>query len=149
MVESGTKYPHRISCPRSQRGRPCPATFQTANVQNVRLSRLFSSRAKRVSSHVFSGKTPFPNRNLLFSNTVNQSKTSIIEAFFSSSTTSMQRARQTSSIMSTTLRKLEAAPRVWVKRARQRLARRPCSRTTKSSMTKETGLIFKSVYTKS
>lgn len=81
---------------------------------------------------------------LLFLITVSYSKTSIIDTFFSSSSTSMDRERHTSSTMSTTLRKLEAAPCVWVKRARQRLARRPCSRTTYNSMTKATGFIFRS-----
>ena len=43
------------------------------------------------------------------------------------------------------LRKLDAAPWVWVNRARQSLARCPCSRTTKSSITNETGLILRSI----
>lgn len=65
-------------------------------------------------------------------------------ALFSSSSMSMYLFRQTSSITSTVLRKLEAAPRVWVNRARLKFARRPCSRTTNSSMTNATGLILRS-----
>lgn len=77
--------------------------------------------------------------------TITQANTSHMASFFSWSSTSMQRARQTSSMMSITFLKLEAAPFVCVNRAMQRLARRPCSSTTNNSMTNETGLIFKSV----
>ena len=66
--------------------------------------------------------------------------TSHIALFLSSSSTRKPRSPNRFSMISAILRKLLAAPRVCVRRAIVSCARRPCSRTTKSSATSETGL---------